>query len=91
MAAGVSKEEAKLDRWMKEIAPSDELREWFGHDLSKWKGFREKYREELDQKRDLLEELKTLAEEGNLTLLYAAKDEEHKNAVVLDNVLEEIS
>lgn len=85
---GLSKEEAKLDDWMKDVAPSDELREWFDHDPEKWEGFVERYREELEDKNELLGELKAYAEGGTLTLVYAAKDRERNNAVALKRILE---
>lgn len=83
---GVSKEEAHIDLWLKEIAPSDELREWFGHEVQKWEEFQKKYKAEL-KSNPALEQLQHLKEK-NVTLLYAAKDEEHNNAVVLQAVLE---
>jgi uncharacterized protein YeaO (DUF488 family) len=85
---GVSKEKANLDEWMKEVAPSDELRKWFNHEPSKWKSFKKKYLDELDDKQDLVQELLDNAKKGDLLLLYAAKDEEHNNAVVLQELLE---
>jgi uncharacterized protein YeaO (DUF488 family) len=85
---GVSKEKANLDEWMKEVAPSDELRKWFNHEPSKWKSFKKKYMDELDDKQDLVQELLDNAKKGDLLLLYAAKDEAHNNAVVLQELLE---
>lgn len=84
---GVSKEDAALDRWMKEVAPSDELRRWFDHDPEKWETFREKYAAELEERDEPLRFLRNRAEEGMLTLLYAARDTEHNHAVVLRDVL----
>jgi uncharacterized protein YeaO (DUF488 family) len=84
---GVSKENAKLDDWMKEIAPSTELRKWFGHDPDKFNEFKERYQDELDEKEDLLEQLVEKSSEENVTLLYGAKDEEHNQAVVLKDIL----
>lgn len=86
---GVKKDEAHLDRWEKDLAPSDELRRWFAHDPAKWCEFRRRFREELAPKGDLLHELARQAEKGRVTLLYAAKDEEHNNAVVLKEFLED--
>lgn len=81
---GMSKEKAKIDLWMKDIAPSNELRKWFSHDVKKWPEFRERYRRELASKKELLTELKRLSEQhGKVTLLYAAGDEEHNQAVVI--------
>lgn len=80
---GVSKEEAELDRWMKEIAPSDELREWFDHDPERWEGFRRHYGAELEREPELVEELLEIHRRGTLTLVYGARDTEHNNAEAL--------
>ena len=80
---GVAKEDLKFDLWMKEVAPSTELRKWFGHDPAKWKKFLVRYHRELDEQPELVEKLRSLARKGNVTLLYAAKDEAHNNAVGL--------
>jgi uncharacterized protein YeaO (DUF488 family) len=85
---GLTKEKAKLDLWLKEIAPSTELRQWFGHDPKKWKGFRGRYETELRHNSDLVEMLKTKAKEGTITLLYGARDEKHNEALVLKQFLE---
>ena len=85
---GMKKEAAKIDLWMKDVAPSDTLRKWFGHDAKKWGDFQKKYRAELKEKAELLAELKKLEKEhGTLTLLFGARDEEHNQAVVLAQVL----
>lgn len=84
---GVSKEGAHLDDWMKDIAPNDDLREWFDHDTDRWSEFRERYGSELDDRPERVEELLGYARTGTLTLLYAATDEEHNNAVVLADYL----
>lgn len=84
---GLSKDRAGLDKWMKDIAPSDELRKWFGHRIERWEEFRKAYLEELKQHKDQLVELKSLARRGPVTLLFAAKDEEHNNAVVIKDQL----
>ena len=84
---GVSKSDAKIDLWMKELAPSSELRRWFGHAPSRWDEFRRRYEAELSQRADLLDELKTLAQEGPLTLVFGARDELHNKAVVLRDLL----
>ena len=84
---GLSKERARVDRWLKEIAPSDELRRWFGHDPAKWPEFRTRYLDELKARRPLLDEVSHLAKKQLVTLLYAARDEEHNNAVVLKELL----
>ncbi|MGH8258357.1 MAG: DUF488 domain-containing protein [Steroidobacteraceae bacterium] len=80
---GLKKADAALSQWMKEIAPSAELRKWFGHDPERWGEFRRRYGAELSGKRDLLGELRGLAKKGPLTLVYSAHDEAHNQAVVL--------
>lgn len=85
---GVSKERAKLDGWIKDIAPSNELRKWYGHEIDKWPEFKVKYLKELDGRKDLLKQLKILDKfHKKVTLIYSAKDEEHNNAVVLEELL----
>ena len=84
---GLSKSEAAIDRWMKDLAPSTELRQWFGHDPSRWDEFRRKYKAELSAKSDLLEELRALARSGPLTLVFGARDERHNQAVALRDIL----
>lgn len=84
---GVSKEDAELDDWNKDIAPSDKLRKWFDHDPEKFDEFAKKYREELDDKKEDLTEIRKKAEKQTVTLLYGAKDTKHNQAVVLQNVL----
>lgn len=84
---GISKDEAGIDEWLKEIAPSDELRKWFGHDPARWEEFRRRYREELEAHGELLERLRSEARKGTVTLLFAAKDAEHNNVVVLQEML----
>lgn len=84
---GVSKSEAGLDEWIKEIAPSAELRTWFGHDPGRWDEFRRRYRAELARHSDLLKNLRRRAREGPITLVYSARDEIHNDAVVLRNVI----
>ncbi len=84
---GVSKERAKVDVWLKDIAPSSELRKWFGHDEKRFAEFRRRYLRELAAN-EALAELKRLAKtHKKLTLLYAAKDEEHNEAVILRDIL----
>lgn len=85
---GVSKKTAAIDLWMREVAPSTELRKWFGHDPERWAEFRKRYRDELLSNRDLLDQLHVHAREGPLTLIYSAKDEQHNQAVVLKEMLE---
>ena len=84
---GVRKAEAVIDCWLKEIAPSSELRRWFGHDPSRWEEFRRRYRAELSSRPELLNRLRALAEQGTLTLVYAARDEDHNQAVALRGML----
>ncbi len=89
---GIKKENARIDLWMKEIAPSDELRKWFSHKKERWQEFKRKYREELKEKARLITEIKKLeSEHGTVTLLFSAKDVEHNNAVVLLEVIKEES
>jgi uncharacterized protein YeaO (DUF488 family) len=80
---GVSKEKAKLDLWLKDIAPSTELRKWFDHDPRKWAEFRKKYHAELKNNVEVVSQLKKIAKKANVTLLYGAKDEKHNEAVVI--------
>ena len=84
---GVSKERAKLDEWEKELPPSQELREWFGHEPSRFAEFRRRYIAELRNARPRLTELRRRANDGTLTLVYSARDTEHNDAVVLAEVL----
>lgn len=87
---GVSKEKAKIDLWLKDIAPSDELRKKFHHDVSLWGDFRKEYRKELSQRSELIDQLKKLAKDQVVTLVYAASDTEHNNAeVLLDYLLKQ--
>lgn len=85
---GISKERAKLDVWCKDVAPSNELREWYNHDVDKWPEFKTKYLEELKGKKDLIKQLKIMEKlNDTVTLLYSSKDEDHNNAVVLLELL----
>lgn len=84
---GVKKNDAKIDLWLKEIAPSDELRKWFSHDPARWQEFKERYREELMNKPDVVQMIRKELKKGKITLLFAAKDIMHNNAVVLKEVL----
>ena len=85
---GMSKEAAKVDLWQKEIGPSDELRKWFGHDPGKWEEFKKRFFKELDGKAKLVDQLMVKARESDLVFLYAAKDEQHNNAVALKEYIE---
>lgn len=84
---GISKEEAELELWMKEIAPSNELRKWYGHDASRQGEFRRRYAEELEAHQDLVEDLRARASKGRITLVYSARDETLNNAIVLRDLL----
>jgi uncharacterized protein YeaO (DUF488 family) len=84
---GVSRERARLDAWEKELPPSTELRQWFGHDPSRFQEFRRRYIEELRGQRPRLTALRRRGREGTLTLVYSAHDAEHNDAVVLAEVL----
>jgi uncharacterized protein YeaO (DUF488 family) len=86
---GLSKEKAHLDLWLKDIAPSDELRHWFGHDPALWDEFQKRYRAELEDRGEALAALRALTAKGKVTLLFAAHDEEHNNAVALAAYLRE--
>jgi len=85
---GLSKDKAKIDLWIKEIAPSDETRKWFSHDPRKWEEFKKRYKNELKDKKNLLVKIKEIEnEKGTITLLYSAKEEKYNNAVALDDFL----
>lgn len=85
---GVSKEKANIDLWMKEIAPSTDLRKWFNHDSENWSEFKKKYKSELKEKKNLINDIKVLEQEHkNITLLYSAKNIENNQAVVLLDIL----
>lgn len=86
---GVSKEGAALDAWERELAPSDELRKWFGHRPERFAEFRRRYRDELSRHEGKLDELAAAARQRPLTIVYAARDTEHNNAVVLAELLRE--
>lgn len=84
---GLAKVKARIDLWLKDVAPSTELRQWFGHDPVKWPEFRKRYRAEL-KANPALEELRALSRRGDITLVYAARDALHNEAVVLKQVLD---
>lgn len=84
---GLTKQRAAVDFWMKDVAPSTELRKWFGHDPAKWKGFQQRYRKEL-LGRSAIELLKQKCRKRTTTLLYGAKDEQHNEAIVLKKFLD---
>jgi len=85
---GLTKEHAAVDLWLKDVAPSTELRQWFRHDPAKWKEFQARYRKELKGKKDALKQLKEKCQQHTVTLVYAARDEEHNEALVLKSVLD---
>ena len=85
---GLTKERAAVKLWLKGVAPSTALRQWFGHDPAKWKQFQASYRKELREKKDARELLKKKSGEHTVTLVYGARDEEHNEALVLKSVLE---
>lgn len=84
---GIAKEKARIDLWLREIAPSTELRQWFDHDPVKWQEFCARYRAELRRNAELLESLKQQANKGLVTLLYSAHDEKYNQAVALREFL----
>ncbi len=89
---GVSKDKANVDKWLRDVAPSDKLRRWFGHDTAKWNEFKNRYRKELSsgKQKDALQELAGKAKKQPLVLVYAAKDTEHNNAAVVHEVLDDL-
>jgi uncharacterized protein YeaO (DUF488 family) len=84
---GVSKQRAAIDQWMKEIAPSTALRKWFSHDPARWTEFRRRYAKEVCDQPELLGQLRDLARQGPITLVYAARDTEHNDAVELRDLI----
>ena len=84
---GLSKADARIDLWLKAIAPSTELRQWFGHDPNRWPEFRQRYQQELAQHTAELDQLRVLAGQATVTLLYGARDEQHNDAVALRDTL----
>jgi uncharacterized protein YeaO (DUF488 family) len=84
---GLTKDQAAIDLWLKNLGPSTELRKWFGHDPKKWRGFCSRYRTELKQHGDELRLIKRKAKEGTVTLIYGARDQEHNEAIVLKQLL----
>ena len=84
---GVKRADAAIDEWMKDIAPSTGLRKWFGHDPARWQEFRRRYQSEIRQHPDEFDRLRTLAQNGPITLVFSAHDEAHNDAVVLKDLL----
>ncbi len=87
---GLSKQTAKFDMWLKEVAPSDDLRKWYSHDPDKREGFKERYFKQLDEKKEYVYQIIERAENNDVTLLYSANDENFNNAVVLNEYIEYI-
>jgi uncharacterized protein YeaO (DUF488 family) len=85
---GLTKERAAVDLWLKDVAPSPQLRKWFGHDPARWKQFQQRYQQELRQNKDAVQLLQQKGKEGAVTLVYAARDEEHNGALVLKRFLD---
>lgn len=86
---GIKKEKLIMEAWLKDVAPSDSLRRWFGHDPFKWSEFQERYRTELSGNPEALKPILEAAAQGHVTLLYSARDTEHNNALVLRSFLED--
>jgi len=86
---GISKADAHIDDWARELAPSDGLRRWFGHDLQRWDEFQRRYRAELGHQEQSLNKLARRIDQGRVTLVYGARDQRHNNAVVLRDLLEQ--
>lgn len=86
---GLTRERASVDLWIKEVAPSTELRRWFNHDPARWAEFRKRYRAELRQNKDAVEVLRQRCKDQTVTLVYAARDEEHNGALVLKDYIEQ--
>lgn len=84
---GISKEKAAIELWLKEIAPSTELRKWFSHDPAKWNEFKKRYHDEIKSKDDLIELLKGKLSDGNVTLLYASREQKYNAAMALIDYL----
>jgi uncharacterized protein YeaO (DUF488 family) len=84
---GVTKEVAAIDLWAKDLAPSPELRKWFGHDPDRWTEFRRRYTAEMRQHAEQLDKIRELARHGTVTLIYAARDQEHNEAVIIRDML----
>lgn len=87
---GIKKEDLEHDEWMKDIAPSTDLRKWFNHDADKWDEFKKRYKKELKDHKEDLKQLKEDSDGHNVTLLFAAKDEEHNQAVVIKEYIEDM-
>ena len=84
---GISNQRVAIDQWVKDLSPSTKLRKWFGHDPSRWDEFRRRYATEVHQHPELLDQLRSLARKGRITLVYSASDEVHNDAVALRHVI----
>ncbi|BBE16515.1 uroporphyrin-III c-methyltransferase [Aquipluma nitroreducens] len=84
---GLTKEKANIDLWMKDVAPSTELRKWFSHDIEKWEEFKRRYLDELNENKESVAILKEQLNKGNVTLIFGARDELHNEAIVLKELL----
>jgi len=84
---GLTKEKARIDLWLKDVAPSTELRKWFAHDPAKWAEFRSRYQEELRRNEEQVSILRKEAAKGTVTLVYGARDQQHNEAVILQRLL----
>lgn len=87
---GMKKENLSMEAWLKDVAPSDSLRKWFGHDPAKWEEFRQRYISELESSPAALETLLEAARQEDITLLYSSRDQEHNNTLVLKNLLDDL-
>jgi len=88
---GLKKEEAHIDEWLRDLAPSNELRKWYGHDPAKWSQFKEKYWKELAKKQDVVSKLVKECREKKVTFVFAAREQEYNNAVALKEYIEKQS
>jgi len=86
---GLTKEKAAIDEWFKDVAPSQELRKWYAHDLKKWEAFRRRYLDELRGNPEAVSRLRERVKGGPVTFVFAAKDEEHNSALILKQFIEE--
>ena len=88
---GIAKNKAKIDLWLKQVSPSNELRKWFSHDLEKWNEFKERYHSEIKSEKTSLQKIKQIENENKIiTLVYAAKDDKHNNAIFLLDELKKL-
>jgi uncharacterized protein YeaO (DUF488 family) len=85
---GLTKERAAVDLWLKDVAPSPELRKWFGHDPARWEHFQKRYRQELREQKEAVKLLKKKGKDSTVTLVYAARDKDHNGALALNSFLQ---